>query len=137
MTGYERIYKALETLLPDVTTFQEAKTLKARSMAIMALHVDLVEECPDGGRIIALAHYYEQNGDLLPDPDMTVKLLPSAKMAQALTYQDSFGYQAVYPKPGYVNLRLKKELNSFLEKWLRNIRQQGHQEAPSKELVTA
>ena len=63
-------------------------------------------------------------------------------MAEAMTYQDSFGYKEVYhdldPETGKyrkVAPKLKKELNSFLNKWLSNLLQQGHkpgQEKPSQ-----
>jgi len=48
-------------------------------------------------------------------------------MAEALTYQDFFGYRRVYPEPGQVDLQAKKELNSFLNTWLSNLLTQGHQ----------
>jgi len=35
-------------------------------------------------------------------------------------------YQRVYPQPGKVVPRLKRDLNSFLTTWLRNLKQQGH-----------
>ena len=43
----------------------------------------------------SLAHYYKQGGDLIPDPDMEIKVFPEFEMAEALTYQDSFGYRKV------------------------------------------
>ncbi len=78
-----------------------------------------------------MSHYYEQNGDLMADPEMTVRLYRH-KMAEALTfYMPGAGlYQEVYGvndagqttvKPG-----LKHELNAFLDTWTNNIRQQGH-----------
>jgi uncharacterized protein YqiB (DUF1249 family) len=75
---------------------------------------------------ISLAHYYEQDGDLMRDPEMTVRVYPG-KAVEALTYQqDNLGiYQEVYPEPGkYVPL-YKKELNEFLRIWLNNLKQQG------------
>ncbi len=75
---------------------------------------------------IALAHYYEQNGDLVPDPDMEIAIYPKMQMAEALSYQDTYGYRQVYPEPGKVNLKAKRDLNSFLNTWLSNIKAQGH-----------
>ena len=73
-------------------------------------------------------HYYKHHsGDMIADPDMEIMLYPDKKMAEALTYQDAYLYQEVYPEEGKVNLRLKKDLNSFLNTWLNNIKWQGHQ----------
>jgi hypothetical protein len=43
-----------------------------------------------------MGHNYRQNGDLVPDPDMEIRILPEPGMAEALSYQDSFGYRRVY-----------------------------------------
>ena len=74
-----------------------------------------------------MAHNYIQNGNVMADPDMEIKIHKDLEVAEALTYQqDSLGiYQEVYPEPGKVNTRLKEELNSFLRTWLRNLEQQG------------
>jgi hypothetical protein len=64
--------------------------------------------------ICAMAHCFEQNGDLVPDPDMEIRVVPSIQMIEALTYQDQFGFRVVYPEPGKVNLSAKGELNQFL-----------------------
>ena len=53
---------------------------------------------------IALAHNYIQNGDVMADPDMEIRIYPEIKYAEALTYQlDGLGiFQRVYPEPGKV-----------------------------------
>jgi uncharacterized protein YqiB (DUF1249 family) len=96
----------------------------SRSAGFMDLHVDIMEK-NDDSVVIAMAHYYEQNGDQVPDPDMTVRLWRNG-MAEALSFQDSTTYREVYPEPGKANLSAKKELNSFLSLWLRNLANQGH-----------
>jgi hypothetical protein len=78
----------------------------------------------------AMAHYFEQNGDLIADPDVEIRVVPSMQMVEALTYQDQFGYQVVYPEPGKVNLKVKKELNQFLGQWLKNLIAQGRRLTP-------
>ncbi len=123
---YKTIYTRLVKVLGDPETWPKpgaAITLSAG--AFMDLHVDNLGVDPDGNLTISLAHYYEQNGDLVPDPDMEVKVYKHG-MAEALAYQDSFGYRRVYPEPGKVAPRAKKELNRFLAYWLKNIIDQGH-----------
>jgi uncharacterized protein YqiB (DUF1249 family) len=88
--------------------------------------------------VIALSHYYRhQSGDMIPDPDMEIAIYPEIEMAEALTYQDTFGFQAVYPSPGKVSRYFLKSHNSFLRQWLINIKAQKHALAPTNEEVAA
>ena len=77
---------------------------------------------------IALAHNYIQNGDVIADPDMEIRIYPEIKYAEALTYQlDGLGiFQRAYPELGKVCPRIKRELNQFLNQWLKNCIDQGH-----------
>lgn len=76
---------------------------------------------------IALSHRYKQNGDLMADPDMEIRVYPTHRLVEALTFQqDSLQiYQRVYPEPGKFYPKLQKDLNMFLHQWLRNIEEQG------------
>ena len=78
----------------------------------------------------SLAHYFEQNGDLMADPEMVVRVFSNTKSAYALSYKlDSLGVnQEVYIERNserLVNVRLRKQLNSFLGMWLGNLISQG------------
>lgn len=61
------------------------------------------------------------------DPDMEIKIHKKLETAEGLTYQNDYVgvYQEVYPKPGKVNIQLKRELNQFLNQWLDNLATQG------------
>ena len=74
-----------------------------------------------------MAHNYIQEGDVMADPDMEIRICPDLHSVEALTYQqDGLGiYQAVYPEPGKVDLKLKRDLNQFLNQWLTNLIEQG------------
>ena len=113
---YERIYNKLKKL--GVLDVKEAATIK--SGAFMDLHIDKL-----GENHYALSHYYRQGGDSIADPDMEIRIIPDMKMAEALTYQDTYGYRVVYPTKDTVDLRAKKDLNTFLNKWLTNLTRQG------------
>ena len=89
----------------------------------------LGEGVPHGqGFVLSLTHYFEQNGDLCKDPDMTVAVFPRQKSVEALSFQMDIPpiYQEVYPKPGKVSPALKRDLNRFLSQWLDNLLAQGH-----------
>ena len=66
-------------------------------------------------------------GDVMADPDMEIRIIPSMKMVEALTFQqDNMGiYQQVYLEDGRFYPSLKKELNNFLNTWLKNLIEQG------------
>jgi len=127
---YEQNYQLLKQLVPDLETVPlETAHRKSKSNGYMDLSFEILSWDPDQFTC-AMAHYFEQNGDLVADPDMEIRVIPSRQMAEALSYQDQFGFQMVYPEPGKVDLRAKKELNQFLGQWLQNLIAQGHKLIP-------
>lgn len=125
---YQTIYQKLYTLLPNLDKIEQYAKLKTKGL--MDLSVDVLRREEDK-IIIALSHYYEQNGDLVPNPDITIAIYPEMKMAEALTYQDTYVYQQVYPKQGHVYPKLKQDLNRFLNNWLSTLLQGDYQIAPT------
>lgn len=125
---YEQNYQILEDIFGDLTKLPEY--VKLQSGGFMDLNMDNL-----GNNRIALSHNYKQNGDLIPDPDMEIRILPELRAVEALTYQDTYGYQTVYHESGRVNIRAKQKLNVFLSHWLKNLRSQGfkHQAEEGKE----
>ena len=121
---YEQIYSKIDDLTGGIENFlkKEDGYMELKSKGFMDLNVDRLDEDR-----IAMAHNYIQNGDVMADPDMEIRIDVKRKVAEALTFQqDSLGiYQVVYPEPGKVNSRLKKELNLFLNQWLNNLEKQG------------
>ena len=131
---YEQNYARLEALIGQpLGDLQSGAAYHYRTPGFMDLVVEVLPQCPEtGAMVLSLAHYFEQNGDLCQDPEMTVRVFAPVKgrhgMVEALTFQQAIPpiYQEVYPEPGKVALRLKKDLNSFLTFWLRNLKDQGH-----------
>ncbi len=127
-TPYEQIYEKIYKLIPKLDIMEAGEAVKLKSEGFMDLNVDkLYHDDTKNVTIIALSHYYKHpSGDMIADPDMEIKIHHNSKMAEALTYQDSFGYSQVYPKEGFVNPKAKTELNQFLNTWLNNLKAQGH-----------
>ena len=123
---YERIYEKLFDLI-DFGKLQQEEYLKYTSKGFMDLHIDFLNYEDNEGFKIAMAHNFKLNGDIMADPDMEIRVFPKDRMAEALTFQqDSLGiFQKVY-NDGKVDLSLKKDLNSFLDKWLINIKNQNY-----------
>lgn len=102
--------------------------LKLKSSAYMDLNIDhLSHKDKDEYIVISMAHNFLQNGDVMADPDMEIRIFPESKTVEALTYQlDSMGiYNCVYNQNGTPNMELKSKLNTFLDTWLTNLLKQG------------
>ena len=129
-TNYDRLIKL------GVVTKDGIVPEQCRRSEVPELMDWVVERLPhlDGasgneeGVAVSLAHYFEQSGDLCKDPEMVVLIYPSQRMAEAFTFEMSLPpiYQQVFPEPGKVIPVLRKELNSFLRQWLKNLIEQKH-----------
>ena len=119
-----RIFHKLLDVVPDLLTIDEHG--KSVVDGFMDFSVDILHRTQER-IIIALSHYYKHpSGDMIADPDMEVAVYPSRECAEALTYQDSYGYQSVLLNDGQVNTGLQRDLNRFLTQWLTNLIDQGH-----------
>ena len=125
MNQYEQLFKKISALVPNLAQIEPGEGIELKAKGFMDLHINVLWREKDK-TTIAMAHYYQQNGDMVPDPDMEIAVYPDRKMAEALRYQDSFGYREVYPEEGKVYPKAKTELNQFLNQWLNNIKMQGH-----------
>lgn len=138
MTKYNRIYKRLEQVFGfDLKELEKITYLKLEAAPYMALSVDVLQK--ENNLIkISMAHNFEMNGDIVPDPDMEVEINLEYKTAEALSFQNQYIYSAVYEyndkgeKTG-VRPLLRKELNEFLEMWTKNLIEQGHKVTIKKE----
>ena len=109
----------------DLNAIPEAK--KSQVSGFMDLNLDRLSR--EGSvTVIALSHYYKHlSGDMVPDPDMTIRIMTHEKVAEALSYQDLYMYRTVYQDEGrIVSPAVKQELNDFLCQWLSNCLDQGH-----------
>ena len=89
--------------------------------------MDLTIEWIDDDHL-AMAHYDEQNGDLMADPDMELFVDIDKKEILPTTYQNDYVgvFQEVYLDNNQWRPKLSRELSSFLNTWLKNIEFQGH-----------
>lgn len=128
---YHRIYTKLQRVIPNLEEHLEARTPsgKSQSKGFMDLHFDYLGEEEKGVHKIALSHYYKENGDMVPDPDMEVRIFTELKAAEAMSFQDRWRYDQVYEEQEgktYMRPKLKEDLNIFLNQWLKNCLDQGH-----------
>lgn len=93
----------------------------------MPLSAEKIDKASDG-ELISFAHYFEQNGDLVQDPEM-IFLVLNEDMIFPVSIQHSFGrliegivfengeLKGVYPNQ-------QEDMTSFANMWLKNIKEQ-------------
>ena len=127
----QQIYQKLYTLLPSVGNIREGNARQLKASGFMDLNIDMLADNRGASEphfIVALSHYYRhESGDMIPDPDMVVKVWIERREAEALTYQDLYRFDEVYdPDTRQAELKLQRSLNEFLSQWLDNLLLQGH-----------
>jgi len=98
------------------------------SPGFMAVHIENVGSC-ELGYMFSVAHYYEQNGDLMKDPDMVFIKSQDGDYYPVEFQQDNLGlYQCAVEWDGNkvkgFTPKLQKDLAKFAATWMRNIKDQ-------------
>lgn len=115
-------YNAFKKFADDVLTgkYSYMRFSSGEDSGYEPLYVERI-----GENIIAMAHTFVQNGNLMYDPEMTFTFDNEKEELQALTYEHSpMGLYQDVRQGVSVNLGLQRELNSFLKMWLKNINDQ-------------
>ena len=124
MNTQKEIYKRLIRVIFNLYSIKESG--KSEVPGFMDFNLDILQRNSDVLRI-AISHYYKHpSGDMIPDPDMEVMVNRKTETAEALTYQDTYGYQEVYTEDGSCNQSLQRSFNEFLLMWMNNLYEQGH-----------
>ena len=124
MNTQKEIYKRLIRVIPNLYSIKESG--KSVVPSFMDFNLDILQRKGDALRI-AISHYYKHpSGDMIADPDMEILVNRKTETAEALTYQDTYGYQEVYSEDGSCNQSLLRSLDEFLLMWLNNLYEQGH-----------
>lgn len=130
---YSSIYKKLRELIADFPEHLAKKSEAAKSKlggGMMDLNYNYLYPLDNDRHVISLTHYYKMNGDLVPDPDMEIRVDVKQQTAEALAYQDMYKYGTVYSDPydeqATADKAEQKSQNSFLLQWLKNALSQGH-----------
>ena len=107
---------------------------KLKSKGFMDLSIEMWYDGKN--QFLSICHYFEQNGDLMKDPEILYKLHRhdngTIQEDPQFIQQDPVGsYRVVYSQKG-CNLALKAELLEFTKMWIENLKSQGH----SQELIS-
>jgi hypothetical protein len=132
-TVYEVLYEKLYQLIPTLDAMIADSTTNGFKLVdpkgvFMDLHVNILERGDQEVRI-SIAHYFTQNGDSIPDPDIEFRLIRRMKALEPLAIQMATGHYArVYVDKEMTSFRqsVRKDICSFMTMWFRNLKQQGH-----------
>lgn len=114
------------------------KAIKVMNDPYMPLCIEYIGEGPRGLPTISVAHYYEQNGDLMRDPDMVFEIandsLEGYRWLPVSWQNDGLGinqYACWVSTTGAIMIKtgLIKELTAFSKTWDKNLKNQGFEKA--------
>ena len=117
-------YRTLTKLFPELANGDYRYLKLDAGESMMPLHLEWLNE-----DTLAISHTYKLNGDLMYDPEMTFRVDREKGTLEPLTFRQDGSlqiYQEVYPEPGRWVPKLRIDLNSFAQHWLKNISQQGY-----------
>ncbi len=123
LTDAQRNYRTLMELAPEILS-QKADYLRfIAGDNFLPLTIEWISN-----NRIAMAHYFELNGDMMADPDMEFVVDNEKRELHARTYQlDSMArYDNAENSDGTIDTELEQELNDFAKGWFNNIRAQGY-----------
>ena len=121
-----------------IIVFGGLEALKQRPIRLqvpgfMRLVIEHVGTGPNGGELVSVAHYGEQNGDLMRDPEIVFEVAAgswhpaSIQMDYTGSYREavSVGEDGkVYVRPAEV-----RDILAFSRVWDRNLKAQGFEDA--------
>lgn len=120
--------KAAE-ILRGLLALQTAKVDRSDG-TYMPVYVEIIDRT-DNYTHISLAHYGQQNGDAMRDPEMIIALHKDGQQFIPYYYRNDYMGREQYSvrwtdKGVLLNCRLQAEHTTFANKWLRNIATQQH-----------
>jgi hypothetical protein len=119
--------------------------LKIEAAGFMPLCIEVIGVGPNSLPLVSVAHYGEQNGDLMRDPDMVFEV-GDLREPDDLAYWSPISFRnayvgldqtAVWNEDGRILARPKlvKELATFARQWDRNLKAQGFVDAAMRQEV--
>lgn len=115
------LYEQLNELFPQIISKESTYIQLEAGEAFDKLNVEWVSE-----NEIAVSHTYEQNGDIMRDPEIVFSINTDDFTASAVSYENSsLGKYEVYDESEESQAR-KDDCNIFASEWFDNISEQGY-----------
>ena len=127
----------IQTMINQHGGYEAVRTryLRLENPPFMRLVIEVIGgPYPNGAYELSIAHYSEQNGDAMRDPEITFLVVPSAEGTTwtPLTFENSYlgAYQIVaeVTREGRLKVRhaaLLRDLQNFTNQWDLNLMEQG------------
>ena len=124
----QRAKKVMDVLTGYIDGANDHKKIDNTESAFMPVHVEHVNKC-SLGQIFSIAHYYEQNGDMMRDPDMEFIKGGDGEYYPISFWQDApiIRDEPVTWKDGEMvgyNEKRQAGLVTFANMWMKNIKEQ-------------
>ncbi|MFC1835525.1 DUF6908 domain-containing protein [Thermodesulfobacteriota bacterium] len=132
----QKARKVMDVITEGLVNVGDHKTIDNTDGAFMPVHVELVDkvattaEKHDSSPIFSVAHYFEQNSDLMADPEMLFWRAPDGNYYPTYFRQDGglpIEQESVIfadGEPVRFYRRLQKDHAVFAGAWMRNIKEQ-------------
>lgn len=121
------VFRVLTEGLSKVGDHRQVK----QSEHFMPVSVEVVDMTPQNAPIVSVSHYYEQNGDLMADPEVTFVIARDDYVFPISFRQDSLGIDQQYVRweggKVYWNLPKQNDLAGFCNQWMQNIQDQQYE----------
>ncbi len=118
--------KIIDGVKPDMV-----KKIGEPGKAIMQVVIEQIYHESDYGKVYAVGHFYQQNGDRMSDPEMTFLVNKANKRVYPLTFEQH-GYFARYEtnctftngKLTGIKRKTNNDHKNFANQWMENINNQ-------------
>ncbi len=122
MDLYENNYLRIKRLIPDLNNLPENSI--SQRLGCLSLHLHIIERSKFTTTIF-LSYYFEEEGGMVAEPDLTLRIYHDAHQVEVLTGHLRHGrlrYDHIPEKA----IKIKWQLNRFLYKWLGYCLYLGH-----------
>jgi hypothetical protein len=110
-------------------TALKVKYIRLEVPGFMRLVIEYVGRGPRGGELVSVAHYGEQNGDAMRDPEILFEVAASEWHPVSITqdYVGSYREAVFVGDDGrvFVSPAMVKDIQAFARVWDRNLKDQG------------
>lgn len=116
------------------------RPIRLEVTGFMRLVIEHVGRGPRGGELVSVAHYGEQNGDLMRDPEIVFEVAVGQwqPVSIQMDYLGSYREAVFTGEDGKVYVRPAevKDIQAFARMWDRNIKHQGFVDAAKAQTGT-
>lgn len=126
-----KAYQLFKVLADAARNSEFQATSIDNAPGFMPVCIEIVYEVSGSEEHVSLAHYGEENGDLMRDPEMIFFHDRKEGKAYAMNYRNDYGgtwevsiKEGEDGRPSMVNQARQRQHTEFAELWLKNIKSQ-------------